>query len=161
MAKGLLLDETNEQECETDLFENSYKVLYTDFYAIDGKSLMTNSTGSIKKYYSNQLVREEGKYINGKKEGWWKEFNREGKLIFVGRYVNGLPDGRWLHGDLQGINYLDDRCFESMQKEQEAIEEAQYYLEISETFYKNGVEIKSNYYTFKRAGGEEGGMEKK
>lgn len=151
MAKGLLLDETNEQECETDLFENSYKVLYTDFYSIDGKSLMTNSTGSIKKYYSNQLVREEGKYMNGKKEGWWKEFNREGKLIFVGRYVNGLPDGRWLHGDLQGINYLDDRCFESMQKEQEAIEEAQYYLQISETFYKNGIEIKSNYYTFKRA----------
>ena len=154
MAKGLLLEENDEQECETDLFEYTYRVLYTDFYGADGKVLMQKSTGSAKQYFSNQLVREEGKFINGKKEGWWKEYNREGKLVFVGKYLNGLPDGRWLRGDLQGINYLDDRCFENMQKEQDAIQESQYSLQISETFYKNGIEVKSNYYNFQRAGGD-------
>ena len=127
MAKGMVLQEGFVQECESDLFEVDYKVLYTDFYNAAGKPIMKNSTGTIIKYFSNQMVHEEGKYINGKKDGWWKEYNREGKLIFVGRYVNGLPDGRHLRGDLEGINYLDDRCFENMQKEQEAIEESQYY----------------------------------
>ena len=37
----------------------------------------------------------EGEYLNGKKNGNWKEYNRKGSLMFEGEYLNGKKNGNW------------------------------------------------------------------
>jgi len=45
--------------------------------------------GDIKEYnYDGKLIFE-GKYFNGKRNGYIKEYINDGKLIFEGLYLNG------------------------------------------------------------------------
>ena len=40
-------------------------------------------------------LREEGKHINGKRDGIWRTFNSQGSLIIEGSYSDGLRNGPW------------------------------------------------------------------
>jgi len=46
-------------------------------------------------------LKYEGEYLNGEKNGKWKEYNDDGKLIFEGEYLNGERNGN-------GKEYNDD-----------------------------------------------------
>ena len=59
-------------------------------------SLFTVST--IKNYAQEKspyLSESKGKYVNGKKEGLWKFYAINGKLIGKGKYEKGLKQGLW------------------------------------------------------------------
>jgi len=148
---GRLLEEANMLDCESDLPERDFTVLYDAYFAKDGAPLVTKGTGALKIFYNNEMVRYEGEVINGQKNGWWKEYNKEGKIIGAGKYVNGIKQGRWLYGDLTGINYLDDRCFESEDMKLYLQQMVQYSLEIREEVYENGEIVKEENYVFRRA----------
>ena len=45
--------------------------------------------GRWKMFYASKRVRLEGKYINGKREGFFREFSDDGKLLNTFKYVNG------------------------------------------------------------------------
>ena len=47
-------------------------------------------------YWDNGQKESEGYYIEGKKEGIWKEWDRWGKLLSKGKYKDGLKDGKWI-----------------------------------------------------------------
>ena len=40
-------------------------------------------------------IRAEGREVDGLREGLWKTFNSNGKLISEGHYSEGLRDGEW------------------------------------------------------------------
>ena len=50
---------------------------------------MKNGKGNIKEYYCNDILKYEGEYSNGQRNGKGKEYNYDGKLIFEGEYLNG------------------------------------------------------------------------
>ena len=50
------------------------------------------------------VVKYEGEYFKGERNGQGKEFNKEGKLIYEGEYVNGLREGK-------GKQYRDEGMF--------------------------------------------------
>ena len=39
-------------------------------------------------------LKFEGEYLNGKKNGKAKEYNKDGKLEFDGEYLNGKRNGK-------------------------------------------------------------------
>ena len=39
---------------------------------------------------TKEILIFEGEYLNGKRNGKGKEYNKEGKLIFEGEYLNGF-----------------------------------------------------------------------
>ncbi len=148
---GIVISETAITECESDLPEIDYDLVVKDYLSPEGIYIVKNGTGLLKIIHSNGLLRYEIKVVNGNKDGWFKEYNKAEQLCRVGKYVLGNKVGRWLEGDLEGINYLDERCFESMEEEKEYIEENQNIIEIKETVYNTkGDEISSRDYTFKR-----------
>ena len=40
-------------------------------------------------------IRAEGQEVDGLREGLWKTFSSNGKLISEGHYSEGLRDGEW------------------------------------------------------------------
>ena len=49
--------------------------------------------GKGKEYYNNGEYLFEGKYLNGSRNGYWKEYHF-GKLIFEGKYLLGKRNGK-------------------------------------------------------------------
>ena len=59
-------------------------------YDKDGNILyeLINGNGKVKEYYpSHDWLIFEGEYLNGRRNGKGKEYNKEGKLIFEGDYM--------------------------------------------------------------------------
>ena len=52
---------------------------------------LINGKGTIREYVDGRIIYE-GEYLNGKRNGAGKEYNKEGNLIFEGEYINGK---RW------------------------------------------------------------------
>lgn len=46
-------------------------------------------------YYTNGTKLLEGKYVDGKKEGDWRFWSKNGKLIKTEKYSNGKVNGSW------------------------------------------------------------------
>jgi len=60
-------------------------------------SVINKSVIDWKLYYQNSVLKEQGKTINGFKEGEWKEFYENGKLKSAGTYKNGIEVGQWTY----------------------------------------------------------------
>ncbi len=149
--EGRLIDEDEMEDCESDLPEKDFEVYYKTYIAKNGDVMVKNGNGTLQTYYINEMLRYEGDLLNGRKNGWWKEYSKEGKIIAAGKYINGDKHGRWLYGDLTGINFLDDRCFESEEKKQKIQEMIKYNLEIEEEVYDHGVLVNRQTYSFTRS----------
>ncbi len=148
--EGQLVDEYDEQDCVSDLKEQAFEVNYKTYINEQGDTLVKNGNGKVAVFYRDGLLEYEGEVKNKLPEGWWKKYNKEGKLIQVGQYKEGLKHGRWLQGDLTGINYLDDKCFESEQEKVVEQEEVKLKISIIEFFYDKGKMISSNTYNIDR-----------
>ena len=61
-----------------------------NYRIFSGKYIIYESNGIVKEYdsYNDKLIFE-GEYLNGKRNGKGKEYNKKGKLIFEGEYLNG------------------------------------------------------------------------
>ena len=59
------------------------------------KYIVFSSKFKGKEYDSlNNNILYEGEYLNGKKNGKGKEFNKKGTIIFEGEYLNGKRNGK-------------------------------------------------------------------
>ena len=54
-----------------------------------------NKNGQWKDFYPDGTVRAEGQYIDSRRTGLWKFYNREGKLEQTGYFSNDNPNGLW------------------------------------------------------------------
>jgi hypothetical protein len=63
-----------------------------------GNPQVINGNGEVRRWYANGQVREEGRYINGKKEGPWYGYYENGKPYYKEEYRSN----RLIHGVSQG-----------------------------------------------------------
>jgi len=63
-------------------------------------------------FEKNGELSSSGKYLNGKKNGVWKELWPNGKKKSSGDYQNGKKIGRWVTRDSTGRLATDNSCFE-------------------------------------------------
>ena len=61
----------------------------------DGSFKSGKKDGFWKEYYRNGKLKEEGNYIVGAKDGFWKAYYDNGNLASEGTYKDGKPDGLW------------------------------------------------------------------
>ena len=52
-----------------------------------------NGKGAEYDEYNRKLIFE-GEYLNGKRNGKGKEYDKDGELIFEGEYLNGFRNGK-------------------------------------------------------------------
>ena len=67
---------------------------------------LENGNGYIKEYdYFEDNLEFEGEYLNGKRNGKGKEYDRKCRLIFEGEYLNGKRNVKgkeyYTHGELR------------------------------------------------------------
>lgn len=63
-------------------------------------------------FHDNGVIAQVGYYLDGKLQGEWKAFDREGKKIAMGTYDQGEKVGKWFFWDteeLKEVNYEDSR----------------------------------------------------
>ncbi len=150
-CEGEVLSGGIAADCENELPVLELDIDYKNYFKEDGTPILKNGNGNVKYYYNNGVLKSEVTYLKGQRNGWYKKYNKEGHLVEVGKYVNGNKDGRWLAGDLEGINYLDDRCFESLEAAEAYEAEEKNNLDVSESIFKEGSLLHSKTYTFKRS----------
>ena len=46
--------------------------------------------GEYREYYRNGIIKLQGNYVNGIKDGPWTEYDELGKAIKITRYKNGV-----------------------------------------------------------------------
>ena len=54
---------------------------------------LKNGSGFIKEYDEHGILRFEGEYLNGKRNGKGKEYDYNGYIKFEGEYLNGKRNG--------------------------------------------------------------------
>ena len=88
--------------------KNLQKFLYINlinYKIFSNKYIIKNGEGNIKEYnYFNDKLIYEGEYLNGKRNGKGKEYDKEGNLIFKGEYLNGKRHN--------GTQYFEDEIYE-------------------------------------------------
>ena len=63
-------------------------------------------------YHDNGQVAQTGYYLNGKLQGEWKAFDKQGEKIAMGTYDQGRKVGKWFFWnaqELNEVNYADSR----------------------------------------------------
>ena len=72
-------------------------ISYTSTGKIISQELFVDGSGEWKTYWDNELLKEEGTMKSGRKDGIWKNYNREGKLEKVTNYKFGkIVKREWL-----------------------------------------------------------------
>lgn len=147
-SEGYVLNESTKYDCYQQTKISDQDLYYLNFWNQDGEQILTDKTGRIETYHlSTAKKSSEGEMINGLKQGYWRYWDPEGKLTSVGNYKNGKETGVWLRGDLEGMHYLDDACFDISNKR--VIDEMEYNkkrLKIYVIHYKKGKIIKQNSF---------------
>jgi len=149
--EGKLISEDARLDCGSDINELAFYVDYKTYLNERGEALVKNGSGKLTTFYGDGSKWTEGTLVNGKEEGWWKSYSKEGVLNEVGQYKNGKKDGRWLSGDLTGINYIDDKCFENEEEKQKEQEAAKNRIQLEMVIWKEGVIASRNYFYFVRS----------
>lgn len=58
--------------------------------------------GDVTHLFTNQKVKEKGKYLNGNKDGKWERWDENGVKTAEAYYNNGIKTGIWLVWDHNG-----------------------------------------------------------
>ena len=84
--------------------QNILSVNIENYIKIYGKYIVGGKNGKRKEYLleSNILIFE-GEYLNRKRNGKCKEYNKDGVLIFEGEYLNGERNGKGKEYDNNGL----------------------------------------------------------
>ena len=148
-AEGYVINESSKFDCNQRLNLKLQDVVYKEFYDYNGNHLIKNGVGRMENIHSNFKISEIGSVKEGVQDGKWEYFTPDGNLTEIGVYKMGKKDGKWFSGDLKGISFVEDACFNYENKDQvEAYKkEQEKRLNITELYYKNGELIKSiNYF---------------
>lgn len=69
------------------------------FEVIDGVTI---------KYHANgKSIWSKGKIIEGKAEGYWEWYRKDGTIKRSGFFIDGEPTGLWITYDTQGTPYKE------------------------------------------------------
>ena len=66
-----------------------YFIKYVNILKFEGEYLNGKRNGTGKEYYFNGILQYEGEYLNDERNGKGKEYDRNENLIFEGKFENG------------------------------------------------------------------------
>lgn len=73
--------------------------MYTSYFPMDKPSYKRiQKQADLLSFY----IRQQGEYIEGKKNGMWVEYEQPGLLLSKGNYTNGKKTGPWIQSREQG-----------------------------------------------------------
>ena len=147
MMDGYVLDENFKYECVQDEDMAYQDVFYSRFVDENGIETFKGYSGMVRDYHINGNKREDGMMLNGLRNGLWKTYESNGNLSSIGYYKNGMKDGSWLYGDLSGIGFVDNQCFDfviDIGKIKGNLSED--HLQFEETIYQDGNIIKNTVH---------------
>ena len=58
-------------------------------------------------YHDNGVIAQTGYYLNGKLQGQWSAYDREGNKIAIGTYEQGEKVGKWFFWNARELNEVD------------------------------------------------------
>jgi antitoxin component YwqK of YwqJK toxin-antitoxin module len=150
MMEGYVLDEDLKYECVQDEEIAYQDVYYTRFYDENGNDIFKDYSGIVRDYSINGNKRNEGQIVKGERNGLWKSYENNGNLKSIGSYRNGLKDGTWITGDLSGIGFVDNQCFDGVidiQRIRGNLNDK--HLEFTEEIFSEGHLIKITFHKVK------------
>ena len=94
-------------------FQNILNITIIDFRNLSKTFIIIERAGYGKEYdsYNDELLYE-GEFINGKRNGKWKEYDGIGRLRYEGEYLNGKRNGKgkeYTFGYIYEGEFLDDK----------------------------------------------------
>jgi len=103
------------------VFNNEIAYLKHDMSKLNGKisgslykGLFVNGLkeGFWRELYENGQLKQEGNYIDGKKKGFFRQWHENGQLQWEGNYVNEKWEGLWRNWNENGqlntqVNYVN------------------------------------------------------
>lgn len=153
MYEGYVLDETFSYSCatETDLaFED---IFYTAFYDSSGTQTLRNYSGAVYDFHTTGAKQFTGFMNKGLRDSVWFFFTPGKTLTEAGKYQLGLKHGRWLSGDLEGVNYLDNQCFDAA--ESWRMNDLANELDFTEAVYNQGMLLRKEQHNIRLDGRSE------
>lgn len=112
---ALVEKEESDMDCESLITIPAILPKEIHFGVQPQKHLISGDTWVyLKQYRQNKNLYAEGWYNLSRhyKDSVWKFYSKNGVLNEIGKYHKNLKEGRWLSGNLTGINYLDNSCFD-------------------------------------------------
>ena len=58
-------------------------------------------------FYENGQVQQEGFYKEGKLDGKWVSYDKDGNKLAIAEYKNGEKVGKWFHWDQSTLSEVD------------------------------------------------------
>ncbi len=153
MYEGYVLDETFSYSCatETDLaFED---IFYTAFYDSSGTQTLSDYSGVVYDFHITGVTQFTGFMNKGLRDSVWYFFTPGKTLTEAGKYRQGKKQGRWLSGDLEGVNYQDNQCFDAAESWRMAALANE--LDFTEEVYDQGVLLRREQHNIKLDGRSE------
>jgi len=153
MYEGYVMDETFSYSCatETDLaFED---IFYTAFYDSSGSQTLRNYSGAVYDFHTTGVTQFTGFMNKGLRDSVWFFFTPGKTLTEAGKYQKGLKHGRWLSGDLEGVNYLDNQCFDAA--ESWRMNDLANELDFTEEVYNQGMLLRKEQHNIRLDGRSE------
>ncbi len=143
LSKSYIIEKVEKYDCaHTD--HNEERMLYC-FWEKD--TMQHRMNGYVKNYYDNGSIQNEGYVKDGLPVGIWKMYDVDGHLSQVGTYNNGKRNGRWLSGDLGNVKNMSEICLNpNLENLEEIMSYQEKMLDVSVVYYKNGKEIRREYY---------------
>jgi len=146
-SEGFILSEGTKYDCYAELSIPDHELMITNCRDMKGIQLVKNGEGSIQFTDPNGVIVSEGKLSDYRRNGVWKFYAPDKTLTEIGNYEAGKKHGKWLTGDLEGLNFQDEACFDMdspFMAEQMEIEKKQ--ISIQEKVYDQDKLIRYNEY---------------
>lgn len=143
--EGYIIDQNFYGACISLQEISIEEIAYTKIYSGSNEiAIDANSYFPVTEFQITGNKRFDGFMKAGTKDSIWKYYAANGTLESIGKYENGKKEGRWLSGDLMGINFLDNVCFDP--RDTLIIKNMMKNISLSETIYVNG-EVQSRMET--------------
>jgi hypothetical protein len=141
-STGYLEYFNRDYDCKSQKNVYQFTIVYENYWEPDGKQSLVNGTGIFNEYDEHGLKSASGEYNEFQKTGYWNTWDKDSKLNSAGKYVNGKEDGNWWYGDLEGLNFIDNACFDvNSAVVMKEIARLKKQINIKHVIFKNGIEL--------------------
>jgi antitoxin component YwqK of YwqJK toxin-antitoxin module len=146
-STGYLEGFERNYDCKSRKNVYEFFIHFENYLDPEGKQTLINGNGSCMHYDEHGQKIMSGEYFEHMRNGFWKSWDKDGKLNSAGHYVNNLEDGIWWEGDLEGLSFVDNACFDIDSEEvQKEINRMKKNIRIKQMIYKNGMLIDSKLF---------------
>lgn len=141
-VEGYILAEYNNYDCYQEVDISVQDLFYVNFWDDSGNHQVKNGTGYLFLYDRSARPTSEGFVQDGIRHGLWKFRDKDGGLKEIGHFVEGEKHGKWYEGDLVGMHFVDNACFDLSDEEvKKRIDYDKNILSVTIIYYDLGTSV--------------------